>query len=108
MTLRSVASRQHIGENELVRLYQACEELRTSGTCSAANVMPSKLEHLIKDSHGARIVLVTVTNAQGIYVQQSQEIRKTAGPVLLTTGQKYSMEGVDQVTSQIATRMFTP
>lgn len=105
-TIRSVASRKHISESEVVRLYQACDELRTKGTCSAAAVMPSKLEQPIPDVPGGRIVLVTVTNEQGVYVQQAQELRKAAGPVLLTIGQKYSMEGVDQVNQQIATRMF--
>lgn len=106
-TIRSVASQKHLSENELVRLYQACDELRTAGTCSAQNVNPSKLVHPIEGNDpGARIVLVTVTNHQGIYVQQAQELRKAAGPVLLTIGQKYSMEGVDQVNNQIATRMF--
>lgn len=105
--LRSVASRKHIGETELVRLYLACDELRTTGSCSAQNVMPSKLEHPLADAGpGCRIVLVTVTNNQGVYVQQAQELRKAAGPVLLTIGQKYSIEGTDQVNQQIATRMF--
>jgi hypothetical protein len=108
-TLRSVASKKRIGETELVRLYQACDELRTTGTTSAKNVMPSKLEHPLTGENtgpGSRIVLVTVTNHEGVYVQQAQELHKAAGPVLLTIGQKYAMEGMDVVNRQIATRHF--
>lgn len=106
-TIRSVASQKSIAENELVRLYLACEQLRTTGTTDAGNVMPSKLEQPIPEADpGSKIVLATVTNNQGVYVQQAQELRKAAGPVLLTIGQKYSIEGVDQVNRQIATKMF--
>lgn len=106
-TIRSVASKKRIGETELVRLYQACDQLRTTGTTDAKNVMPSKLEHPLPESGpGSRIVLVTVTNNDGIYVQQAQELHKAAGSVLLTIGQKYAMEGMDIVNRQIATRHF--
>lgn len=99
-TLRSVASQKNISENELVRLYQAAEELRANGVCSAQNVMPSKLEQASTDG---KIVLVTVTNHVGVYAQLAQQ---AAGPIMLTLGQKYSMEGMDQVNRQVATRMF--
>jgi hypothetical protein len=106
-TLRSVASKKHIGDSELVRLYVACDELRTTGVTKAPNVMPSRLEHLLPESGpGHKVVLITVTNSAGVFVQQSQVLKKEAGPVLLTVGQKYSMEGVDTVNSQIATRHF--
>ena len=105
-TLRSVASKKRIGETELVRLYQACDQLRTTGTTDAKNVMPSRLEHPLVDGIGSKIVLVTVTNNDGVYVQQAQELHKSAGPVLLTIGQKYAMEGTDQVSRHIATRHF--
>lgn len=106
-TLRSVASKKRIGETELVRLYQACDQLRTTGTTDAKNVMPSRLEHPLQEAGpGSRIVLVTVTNHDGVYVQQAQELHKSAGPVLLTIGQKYAMEGMDTVNRQIATRHF--
>lgn len=105
--LRSVASRKHIGETEIVRLYQACDQLRTTGTTDAKSIMPSRLEHPIANGEpGARIVLVTVTNRDGIFVQQAQELRKAAGPVLLTVGQKYCMEGTDEVNRQVALRHF--
>lgn len=105
-TIRSVATRKHISENELVRLYEACSEIRETGSTKALNVMPSKLEQPIPDVPGGRIVLVTVTSQTGVYVQQAQELRKAAGPVLLTIGQKYSIEGTDPINNQIATKMF--
>lgn len=115
-TLRSVASRKHIGETEIVRLYQACDQLRTTGTTDAKAVMPSRLEHLVTVPDGiarSKIVMVTVTNEAGIYVQQAQEVaiksdgtRAISDSVLLTVGQKYAMEGMDMVNRQVATRHF--
>jgi len=107
--LRSVASRKRIGETELIRLYEACDQLRLTGKTDAKNVMPSRLEHPLSGDNvapGSRIVMVTVTNADGVYVQQAQELHKAAGPILLTIGQKHAMEGIDQVSSQIALRFF--
>jgi len=108
-TIRSVASKKHISEIELVRLYQACDDLLTTKTTSAKNVMPSRLEHPLTGEGtgpGSRIVLVTVTNEAGVYVQQAQELHKAAGPVLLTIGQKYAMEGMDAINRQVSTRHF--
>lgn len=105
-TIRSVASKKSIHETEIVRLYNACTELRETGSCSATDVSPSKLVQTLTEEPGSRIVMVTVTNRQGIYVQQAQELRKKAGPVLLTVGQKYAMEGMDDVNRHLATHLF--
>ncbi|MGV0949080.1 MAG: hypothetical protein ACOYB3_00100 [Azonexus sp.] len=112
-----MASKKRIGETELVRLYQACDQLRTTGTTDAKNIMPSRLEHAITVPDGAvhgKIVVVTVTNADGVYLQQAQEVQvggdksawRANNAVLLTIGQKYAMEGMDTVNRQIATRHF--
>jgi hypothetical protein len=115
-TIRSVASKKRIGETELTRLYEACSELLTTGRTKALGLMPSRLEHPITVPDGVartKLVVVTVTNEQGVYVQQAQEVgqvmdhsRSVSRAVLLTIGQKYSMEGTDPVTSTIATRHF--
>jgi hypothetical protein len=108
MTLRSIATKYSVAENELVRLYQAATDILTTGTTKAPNIMPSKLIHPVTPAScpGHRIELVTVTNLSGVFVQLAIEIQKAAGPVLLTTGKKYSMEGTDSVSSSLQTRMF--
>ena len=106
--IRSTASKNQVAENEIVRLYQAATEILDTGNTKALNIMPSKLTHPVNPPQepGHRIELVTVTNHVGLFVQLAVEYRKAAGPILLTIGQKFSMEGTDPVTHSTSTRMF--
>lgn len=108
MTLRSIATKYSVAENELVRLYLAATDILETGTTKAPNIMPSKLTHAVNPSlcPGHRIEMVTVTNFSGVFVQLAVELQKAAGPVLLTTGKKYSMEGLDAIGSSLQTKMF--
>ena len=106
--IRSVAVKFSVAESEIVRLYLAAAEILETGTTKAPNIMPSILTHNVMPPKcpGHRIDLISVTGMSGIYVQLAVEKQKACGPVLLTTGKKFSMEGTDSVSNSVSTMMF--
>ena len=108
MVLRSVASRNSVAENEIVRLYLAATDVLVTGTTKTGNLSIQKFTHLVDPPKcpGHRYEMVTVTNPSGLFVKLTMECQKAAGSILLSTGKNYSMEGVDAVGSTVTTRMF--
>lgn len=106
--LRSAASKNGISENELVRLYQAAIDSHTVGSTKEGNLAVARFMHHVDPPvvPGHRVQMTTVTNISGVFVKLTQELQKAAGPLLLSTGKLFSMEGVDPVSSTITTRMF--
>ena len=97
--LQSISRQKSVGgDTALANLYKATRELLESHTYAHATYMQSLL-------HDENLVVAVSTDPHtGVYVQLAQDGK--GGQVLMTVGQKYSVERFSPVNQALETKLF--